>query len=93
MTSNLTFSVLRKKTDGKNYTSADSDSELSVNDLQEMKNAINAMMDVDQNADIGAAISSVRNLAVVFRSLSFFLYSHVRWKYFQHFQRVAEVEL
>jgi hypothetical protein len=76
------YFAVSKKTDGKNDTSANSDSKLSVADLQEM----NAMVDLDQNADIGAAIA-VRNLAV-FRSLSFYLYSHVRFRgsmYFLYF--------
>jgi hypothetical protein len=56
--------LLCRKTDGKNDTSANSDSESSGADLQGM----NAMVDLDQNADIGTAIA-VSNLAV-FRSLS-----------------------
>jgi hypothetical protein len=69
-------------TDGRNDTSANSDIEFSVADSQGM----NAMVDLDQNADIGAAIAA-SNLAV-FRSLSFYLYSHVRFRgsmYFLYF--------
>jgi hypothetical protein len=82
LASKVTTLLCRKKTDGKNGSSANSDSEFSAADLQ----GINAMVDLDQNADIGAAIA-VSNVAV-FRSLSFYLYSHVRFrgsKYFQHF--------
>ncbi len=80
------YFAVSKNTDGKNDTSANSDCKFSITDLQGM----NAMVDLDQNADIGAAIA-VSNLAV-FRSLSFYLHSHVCFRgsmYFQHFQRVA----